>query len=268
MHPTAIVNTNAELGENVEIGPYAFVGDNVKIGENTKIGSSVFIDKNVTIGKNNRIYPYAVIGTAPQDLKYRGEQTFLEIGDNNIIREFVTINRGTAATGKTIVGNKSLLMAYVHIAHDCRIGDEVILANAVNMGGFVQIGDYVIVGGMVPIHQFVRVGNLAVIGAGLRIVQDICPYIKVDGPPARPSGLNSIGLKRRNFSVEQKRALKRAYKIIFRLGYNNSQAVNILEEKLGDVPVVREIIDFLVARSTRGILKTVGHKRPGIDNNI
>ena len=268
IHPTAIVDPKAELGNDVEIGPFSIIRGNVRIGKGTKIGSSVYIDEGTNIGKNNKIFHQVVIGTAPQDLKYRGEKTFTEIGDNNIIREFVTINRATTATGKTIIGNGSLLMAYVHVAHDCRIGNEVVLANVVNMGGFVEIGDFAVVGGIVPIHQFVRVGKLAVIGAGLRIVQDICPYIKVDGPPARPSGLNSVGLKRRGFSSAKRRILKQAYKIIFRSSYNTSQTLKILEDTLlDDTPEIQEIIEFISTLSRKGLLKSVGHKRHNLNNN-
>ncbi len=284
IHPTAIVDPKAEIDSDVEIGPFSVIRADVRIGKGTKIGSYVYIDNGTRIGENNKIFHHAVIGTAPQDLKYRGEKTFTEIGNNNIIREFVTINRATAVTGraitgKTIIGNGSLLMAYVHVAHDCRVGNEVILANAVNMGGFVEIDDFAVVGGIVPIHQFVRVGKLAIIGAGLRIVQDICPYIKVDGPPARPAGLNSIGLKRRGFPSEKRRILKQAYRIIFRSSYNTSQALEALKNSFGyeshneskntpcNIPEVREIIDFISKPSRRGLLKSAGHKRAELNNN-
>jgi UDP-N-acetylglucosamine acyltransferase len=254
IHPASIVEPGVELGENVNVGPFCVLKSGAKIGDNCLLYPGVVIESNTIIGKNNKIFHSAVIGGFPQDLKYKGEQTFVEIGDNNIIREFVTINRGTQATGLTKIGDGCLIMAYAHIAHDCRIGNNVIIANAVNMGGHVEIEDFAVVGGVVAIHQFVRVGRFSIVGGGLRITKDICPYIMVAGPPAQPAGINYVGLKRHNFPLETRTLLKRAYKVIFRSKFNTSEAVRELETNFPQTPEIKAIIDF-ISLSKRGLLK-------------
>ena len=202
IHDTAIVHAGAEIGENVSIGPYSIVGENVRIGDGCHIGSCVLIDGYTELGKNNRVFHGAAIGSIPQDLKYRGARSYVTIGDDNTIREYVTINAATDEDESTVVGSNNLLMAYVHIAHNCVIGDNVILANAVNLAGHVVVQDFAIIGGLVPVHQFVTVGAHSFIGGGSRIAQDIPPFVKVAGNPPQISGLNSIGLRRRGFTGE------------------------------------------------------------------
>lgn len=254
VHPTSVVEAGARLDDDVYIGPFCVVKSGAIIGKGTYIYSGAYIDSFAIIGENNKIFHGATIGTPPQDLKYKGEETFAELGDNNIIREFVTINRGTEASGKTKVGNNCLVMAYAHIAHDCRIGNNVIIANAVNMGGHVEIDDFAIIGGVVAIHQFVRIGAYAIIGGGLRITQDVCPYIMVGGPPAMPYGLNIVGLRRHNFSPEKRELLKKAYDIIFRSSLTTSEAKKELENNFPQTEEIKTIIRF-IERSERGLLK-------------
>ncbi len=254
IHPTAIVHPSVELGQNVHIGPHSIVGQEVVIGDDVTIANGVVVEKNTRIGSGCRIFSGAVLGSRPQDLKYKGEKTFLEIGEGTIIREYTTINLGTAQSRKTVVGSDTMLMSYVHVAHDCYIGDHVILANAVNMGGHVQIHDYAVVGGIVPIHQFVRIGCHAMIGGGYRVNQDICPYVRVAGYPLRVAGLNSVGLRRRGFSGETMAVLKRAYTILFRSRLNVSQAMMRIADELPPTPEIRNILSFL-KDTKRGIVR-------------
>ncbi len=252
IHPTAIVDPEAELSAGVSVGPHAVIGPNVKIGEGTRIGSNVLIERDTTLGRECRIFHGAVLGTDPQDLKYGGEATELVVGDRTVIREYATLNRGTAASGRTVVGSDCLLMAYTHVAHDCQLGDRVILSNAVNMAGHVVIEDWAIVGGVVPIHQFVRIGAHAFVGGGSRIPQDVPPYCKAAGSPPKLYGLNSVGLERRGFSEETRKALKRAYRILFQSGLNVSQGVERAFEEVEQLPEVVYLLDF-IRRSERGI---------------
>ncbi|HVF07236.1 MAG TPA: acyl-ACP--UDP-N-acetylglucosamine O-acyltransferase, partial [Actinomycetota bacterium] len=215
VHPTAIVDHSAQLGEGVTVGPWAIVGPRVRVGDGTEVGPRVLIEKDTVVGKDCRLANGAVLGTDPQDLKYKGERSTLEVGDRTVVREFATLNRGTAASGRTIVGTDCLLMAYTHVAHDCEIGNHVVLANSVNMAGHVIIEDWVIVGGLTPIHQFVRIGAHAFVGGGSRVPQDIPPYCRAAGNPPRLYGLNAVGLERRGLSEDVRRALKQAYRILF-----------------------------------------------------
>ena len=252
IHPSAIIDPKAEIGTDVEIGPLAVIEADVVIGEGCKIHSNSVLANGTRLAKNVQIFPGAVIGTAPQDLKYAGEITTAEIGENTVIREFCTVNRGTAHSGKTIVGADCLLMAYSHVAHDCRIGNKVILANACNMGGHVDIGDWVVVGGMVAIHQFVRIGEHAMIGGKYRVTQDIPPYCLAGGWDLKYEGLNSIGLKRRGFTAEQRKAIKDAYKLIYQSELLRTEALKKLKES--DItPEVRKIIEFF-ENSERGVI--------------
>lgn len=222
--PLAYVHPEANIAENVVIEPFVSIDKDVIIGEGTRIGSSVTIMPGVRIGKNCRIFPGAVIGATPQDLKFRGEYSTVEIGNNTTIREFVTINRGTVAKGKTVVGNNCLLMAYVHVAHDCVVGNDVILVNNTQLAGEVVIDDYAILGGMTAVHQFVHVGSHVMVSGGSLVRKDIPPFIKAGREPLSYVGINSIGLRRRNFSNEKIREVQEIYRYIYQKGLNISQA--------------------------------------------
>ena len=214
VHPTAIVHKNAELGDGVIVGPFTVIEKNTVVGKGTKISSHVSIADGCRIGENCIIHKGAVLASVPQDLKFEGEETILEVGNGTTIREFVTVNIGTSASGKTVIGKNTLIMAYVHIAHDCLIGDNVIIANSVNMGGHVEIEDNVTVGGMVPIHQFVKIGTFAVIGGGYRVPKDVPPFVLAEGEPLVYRTLNLIGLKRSGFSRDAISKLSKGYKLI------------------------------------------------------
>lgn len=252
IHPTALVDDEAELGQGVVVGPWAIVGPRVRIGDGTEVGPRVLIERDTSVGEDCRLANGAVLGTDPQDLKFKGERTRLEVGDRTVIREFATLNRGTFASGLTAVGSDCLLMAYTHVAHDCELGNHVVLSNAVNMAGHVTIEDWVIVGGITPIHQFVRIGAHAFVGGGSRIAQDVPPYCRVAGNPPGLYGLNSVGLERRGFSAEVRRALKHAYRILFQSKLNLTQAVTRATEEVEPIPEVRHLLEFVRA-SERGI---------------
>ena len=231
-HPTAIISKKAKLGEGVSVGPFAVITDNVEIGAGSKIGAHCVIDGNTKIGSNCEIFTGAVVGSRPQDLKFKGEKVFLEVGNDNIIREYCTLNPGTGDGGRTSVGNGNLLMAYSHIAHDCRVGDECIIANGGTLAGHVTIEDKAVIGGLVAIHQFVHVGTLSIIGGCSKVVQDIPPYSTCDGHPTRVYGLNLIGLRRQKFSKESIENLNRAYKILFSSGLTPKHALENLEAEI------------------------------------
>lgn len=254
IHPTAIVDPKAEIGAEVAIGPYTVVQEDVVIGDGCQIGSHVLVHAGTRMGQNCRVFTGAVLATDPQDLKYAGEKTTLEIGDGTTVREFCTLNRGSSHRLKTVVGSQTLLMAYVHIAHDCIIGNNVILANAVNMAGHVTIEDFASVGGMTPIHQFVRIGKYSFIGGGLRVPKDVPPYILAAGEPLTYEGINKVGLSRRGFSGEVMLQMRRAYKLIYRSKLNVSQAIDQIESTIELIPEIQYIIDFIKA-SERGIIK-------------
>ena len=254
IHETAIVDPSAELDHAVEIGPYAIVGRGVRVGANTRIGPRALVERDTTIGRNCRIANGAVLGTDPQDLKYEGDRTFLHVGDRTVIREFATLNRGTAASGRTVVGSDCMLMAYSHIAHDCELGNHVVVANATNMAGHVFIEDWAIVSGMVAIHQFVRIGAHAFVGGASRITQDVPPYCRASGNPTpKLYGLNTVGLERRGISAEVRQALKKTYRLLFQSGLNISQAVDRVEADAElSQPEVGYLLDF-IRNSERGI---------------
>jgi UDP-N-acetylglucosamine acyltransferase len=251
IHPTAIVHPEAMLAEGVSIGPYTIVEPHARIGSGTTIASHARIGAYTTIGASCQIHHGAVVGTIPQDLKFRGEHSTLEIGDRTIIREFATLNRGTKAHGKTVVGTDTLIMAYVHVAHDCVIGNHVILSNVTQLGGHVKIEDHVISGGLVAVHQFVRIGMHAMISGGSKVSKDICPYIKVARDPLKPVGLNTIGLRRRGFSPRALLALKRAYRILFRSSLNISQAVEVIEKEMNNTPELDRLLTFIKESAQR-----------------
>ncbi len=248
IHPTAIVDLKAELGCEVEIGPYAVVGPDVLIGDGTVLMAHAVVERWTRLGRGCRVHPFATLGGAPQDLKYNGEETWLEVGDETVVRESVTLNRGTAGgPGKTVVGRRCLLMAYSHVAHDCVVGDQVILANSATLAGHVTIEEQVIVGGLTAIQQFLRIGAHAFVGGASGLNQDVPPYMLVSGVPAALHGLNLIGLKRRGFSDETIRALKRAHQTIFRSGLTQAKALEQVRAEDGEVPEVRRLIEFVEA---------------------
>lgn len=252
IHPTAIVNPSAYLDENVIIGPYTIIGEHVKIGASTTIESFAQVLGYTEIGKKCQIFPYALVGIIPQDLKYKGEESYLIVGNNNLIREYVTINPGTNIGAKTIIGNNNLIMAYSHIAHDCIIGNNNILANGVTLAGHVEIEDNVVIGGLVAAHQFCRIGSFAIIGGCSKVVQDIPPYSMCDGHPTRIYGLNLKGLKRANFDQGVITVLKKAFKILFWEKHTIQHAQQLIKTNL---PSCKEI-DYLttfISLSKRGI---------------
>jgi UDP-N-acetylglucosamine acyltransferase len=253
--PLAYVNPQAKVANNVVIEPFVCIDKNVVIEEGTWIGSNVTILEGARIGKNCRIFPGAVISAIPQDLKFAGEDTIVKIGNNVTIREFVTINRGTKASYETVVGDNTLLMAYVHVAHDCIIGNNVIMANAAMLAGHIVIDDWAIIGGMVAVHQFCRIGAHSIISGGSLVGKDVPPYSKAARQPLSYVGINSIGLRRRGFSSEVINKIQDIYRIIYLKGYNVSQAVEIIEAKVEATPERDEILTF-IANSSRGIMKS------------
>ncbi len=258
VHDTAIVDRGAELGSGVRVGPYAILGPGVEIGANSRVGPRVLIEKDTAVGAGCRIANGAVLGTDPQDLKYEGERTRLEVGDRTVIREFATLNRGTAG-GRTVVGSDCMLMAYSHIAHDCELGSHVVIANATNMAGHVTIEDWAIVSGLVAIHQFVRIGAHAFVGGGSRINRDVPPFCKATGNPSpKLYGLNAVGLDRRGFSADVRRRLKGTYRILFQSELNLSRALRkVAGEPDLRCPEVGYFLDF-IRNSERGIISSIG----------
>jgi len=252
VHPTAIVHADARVAESASVGPYSIIGPGVIVGERVSIASHVLIDRDTTVGDDCRIFQGAVLGTDPQDLKYAGEPTTLEVGNRTTIREYATLNRGTVDSGTTRVGDDCLIMAYAHVSHDSRVGNNVILANSVNMGGHVIIEDWAIVGGVTPIHQFVRIGCHSFVGGGSRVPQDVAPYVMVAGSPCAAYGLNVVGLRRRGFDRDTIRQIKEAYRLVFQSDLNVSQALERLDERDDLRPEVRHMIEF-IRSSERGI---------------
>jgi len=253
IHPTAIVSSKARLGTDVVVGPYSVIADDVEIGPGSRIGNFVTVDDGTTIGENCIILHNSSIGAPPQDLKYAGEKTRLLIGDNVIIRESCTLNRGTAARGATEIGAGCLLMAYVHIAHDCVIGERAIFANQATLGGHAKVGPSASLGGGVLMHQFCRVGRDAFIGGGFRIVQDVPPYILAAGNPLRYAGINRVGLERNGFKSAARTMIKRAYRIYFRSSLPRKTALEKIKAELPHTPEVEEIINFIES-SARSII--------------
>ena len=255
IHPTAIVQPGAQIPASCMIGPYCTIGPNVVLGEDCELISHVILDGHLTLGRNNRVYPFACVGIAPQDLKYAGEPTRCEIGDDNTIREYVTINRGTAQdTGVTRIGNENWIMAYVHFAHDCEVGSKTIFANCTQLAAHVTVEDWVIFGATTLVHQFVRIGAHAFTGMGSFISQDVPPYVMAAGHMASPYGINSEGLRRRGFSAQTIQAIKRAYRTLYRSGLSLEAAKRELEVQSQACPEIRLIVDFL-SISKRGIAR-------------
>ncbi|MBS7320191.1 MAG: acyl-ACP--UDP-N-acetylglucosamine O-acyltransferase [Myroides sp.] len=252
--PLAYVHPGAKIAKNVVIEPFTTIHNNVEIGEGTWIGSNVTIMEGARIGKNCKIFPGAVISAEPQDLKFDGEDTTAEIGDNTTIRECVTINRGTKDRYKTVVGKNCLIQAYSHIAHDCIVGDYCIFSNASTLAGHVTVGDYVVLAGMVAVHQFCTIGSHSFITGGTLVRKDVPPYIKAAREPISYVGINSVGLRRRGFDSEKIKEIQNIYRVLYQKNYNNSQAIELIETDMEATPERDEIIQF-VRNSTRGIMK-------------
>ena len=254
IHSTALVDPKAEIGGEVQIGPFSIIERGVIIGQGTRIGPHVVIREGTQIGKNCQVYQFASVGEAPQALAYKGEKTYLLIGDHNIIREFVTLNRGTAmGGGRTVIGHGNLFMAYSHVAHDCNIGNQVILANGATLAGHILIEDHAIIGGLSAVHQFCRIGTHAFVSGMTGVPLDIPPYMLASGNRAKLFGLNTVGLKRHHFSEEALKALKKAYRIIFRSGLTLEKALkSVGEDEISQIPEVQNLLHF-IQESKRGI---------------
>jgi UDP-N-acetylglucosamine acyltransferase len=251
LHPTAVIHPTATLAEGVEVGPYAVIGERVFIDRGTKVGPHAVIEAFTTIGRDCQIFPGAVVGGVPQDLKFQGEESYTVIGDRNVVREHVTINRATSAGETTRIGHDNLFMAYVHVAHDCQIGNGIVLANGVTLAGHVIIEDRAIIGGMTGMHQFIRVGQMAMVGAMSRLAQDVPPFMLVEGNPPKVYGLNVVGLRRNGLPPDARAQLKRAFKLIYRSQLNLGQALTEIN-KLESSFELRHLISFLQT-TERGI---------------
>ncbi len=254
IHPTACVHPGASLDENVNVGPYTIIGEKVCVGAETEIGNACVLDGNTRIGKRCRVFTGAVIGVVPQDLKYKGEDTQVLVGDDNVIREYVTINRATGDAGKTVIGSKNLFMAYAHVAHDCVVGDGAVIANVGTLAGHVTVENKAVIGGLSAVHQFARVGQLSIIGGCSKVVQDIPPFSMVDGHPARVYGLNSVGLKRAGISSESMHNLKLAFKFLFSMKLSVSNALKKVNDEIPPDPQVAYLVEF-IKNSKRGICR-------------
>jgi len=253
VHSTAIVDPNAKIGDDVNIGPFSIIEAGVSIGDRTTVGNNVTISSGTHVGKDCKIFHSASIGAIPQDLKYNNEETFLYIGDRTVIREFVSINKGTSALGKTEIGSDCLLMASVHVAHDCIVGNNVIMSNLTTLGGHVNIDDWVILSGGVLVHQFCNISKHAFIGAGALVTQDVPPFILAAGSPVEYSGINSVGLKRRGFSIDDRKELKNIYKMYFRSKNNRKENLSKIKKELASFKYTSLIVDF-IENSERGII--------------
>jgi UDP-N-acetylglucosamine acyltransferase len=255
IHPTALVHSGARLAPGVSVGPYSIIGEHVEIGEGTTVGSHVVIEGRTRIGAHNRIFGFSSLGGEPQDKKYAGEATALEIGDRNTIREYCTFNCGTAQDARvTRIGDDNWIMAYAHIAHDCQVGSHTIFANAASIAGHVHVGDYAVLGGFTGVHQFVMIGAHSMTAGATLLLQDLPPYVMAAGNDAKPFGVNAEGLKRRGFSEEQIAEIKRAYKTLYRSGLGLEDARLALAEQAQKAPELRVLVDFL-ERSRRGIVR-------------
>ena len=255
VHPTAIVAPGARLHATAEVGPYAVIGPQVEIGAGTTVGPHAVIDGRTRLGERNKVFQFASVGAPPQDLKYAGEDSALEIGSENLIREFTTLHKGTTGGGGvTRIGNRNLFMAYAHVAHDCQVGNGCVLANAATLGGHVEVGDHVILGGLAAVHQFTRIGKHAFVAGGAMVVMDVPPFCTAQGDRAELAGINSIGLARHGFSEDQIGRVKEAYRILFRSKLPLDEAVERLRTELGDQPEIQELLTF-VTTSQRGLTR-------------
>jgi UDP-N-acetylglucosamine acyltransferase len=254
IHKTAVIEDGAQLDSDVSVGPYSIISASSKIGAGTRIGPHVLVEGTVEIGERNEIRNGAVIGTPPQDWSYEGVDTGVKIGDDNVLREYITINRSTTEGSPTLIGNENMIMAYCHVAHDCALGDGNAFANGVTLAGHVSVHNKVMMGGLTPVHQFVTIGSYAMVGGLTRLNKDVPPYVRISGNPAKIFDLNVIGLRRNDFSAETRRNLKKAYKIIFRSNNNTSQALEAIENELPESPEIELLINF-IENSERGIHK-------------
>lgn len=265
IHPTAIIDPLAQLGADVEVGPYSIIGPHCKIGDRTTIGSHVVLESHVLLGSDCQVASGAILGGHPQDLKFKNEPTWVRIGDGCVIRECVTVNRATGEGNETIIGEKCMLMAYAHVAHNCILGNEVILANSVQLGGHVEIGDYAFIGGQCAIHQFVKIGKLAIISGFSASRQDVPPFSMTDGRIATVAGINKIGLKRRGFDLAARTRMKKAFQTLFFTGMNYKQAIEALQAEGEICPEIQELISFIQS-STRGIYRP--HRMLGVERSL
>lgn len=254
IHPTAIVSQGAELAEEVEVGPYCVIGPHVTIGDGTRIMSHVVLEGWTKVGSACTISPFACIGTQPQDLKYKGEKTFVEIGDRTIVREYVTVNSATNEGEITRVGSDCFIMAYSHVAHACEVGNSVIMANCATLAGYIVIEDHAIIGGLTAVHQFVRIGRLCIIGGCTRVTQDCLPFMMIAGNPAGVRSTNSVGLKRGNIDSRAQKLLKQAYRVLYRQNLSTSQALEKIQTELEMCPEIEHLVAF-IKKSKRGIIK-------------
>jgi UDP-N-acetylglucosamine acyltransferase len=248
-----MVDPTAELDDGVVIGPYCKLGPGVRLGAGTRLESFVILEGLTTIGKDCRLFSFSVIGTEPQDIKFKGARSFVKIGNGNVFREYVTVNRASDEGGATVLGDNNFLMAYTHVAHNCVLGSNVVMANAANLAGYVTLEDYAFVGGVTPVHQFVRIGRHSIVGGGCRVPQDVPPFVKAGRNPLRAYGLNHLGLRRRGFSADAELILKRAYRILYRSGLNTKHALDKIESDLEQTTEIRQLVDF-VRGSKRGII--------------
>ncbi|MBA3273920.1 MAG: acyl-ACP--UDP-N-acetylglucosamine O-acyltransferase [Chthoniobacterales bacterium] len=254
IHPTAIVDPRAELGAGTIIGPYCIVSGDVVLGPECWVQHHVTLGGPMRAGARNKFYGYCSIGQQTQDLKYRGEPTYLEIGDENTFREFCTVNRSTGADGKTTIGNCGNFLAYTHIGHDCQVGDAVVFSNNATLAGHVQVGDHAVMGGLTAVHQFCRLGRFAITGGCSKIVQDVPPFMIADGNPAEVRGINLVGLERNSFAPESVKLIKEAFRLIYRSKYNTRQAVEAVERELPAAEEIKQLLEF-IGSSERGIIR-------------
>src|SRR3982075_4699313 len=254
IHPTAIVDHGAQIGAGSEVGPYCVIGADVTLGEHCWLQHHVTLCGPMRAGGRNKFYAYCSIGQQTQDLKYKGEPTYLEIGDQNTFREFVTINRSTTSDGKTRIGNRGNFLAYSHIGHDCTVGDEVVFSNNGTLAGHVEVGDNAVMGGLTAVHQFCRIGRFAITGGCSKIVQDVPPFMIADGNPAEIRGVNLVGLERKNFLPESVKLIKEAFRLIYRSKYNTAQALEAVRKGLSQSEEIIELIQF-IEQTERGIIR-------------
>ncbi len=254
IHPTAIVDVKAAIGQGTIVGPYCIVAAGVVLGPDCWLQHHVTLSGPTTAGSRNKFYAYCSIGQQTQDLKYQGEPTYLEIGDDNTFREFVTVNRSTTAGGKTSIGNGGNYLAYSHVGHDCNVGDSVVFSNNGTLAGHVQVGDHAIMGGLTAVHQFCRLGRFAITGGCSKIVQDVPPFMIADGNPAKVRGVNVVGLERNGFSGDAIKSIKEAFRLIYRSKYNTRQAVEAIQQELPATPEIAQIVEF-IQTSERGIIR-------------
>ena len=254
IHPAAIVDADAKIGAGTIIGPYCIVGPDITLGENCWLQHHVTICGPMRAGAGNKFYAYSSIGQQTQDLKYAGEPTYLEVGDGNTFREFVTVNRSTTSKGKTRIGSRGNFLAYSHIGHDCIVGDGVVFSNNGTLGGHVEVGDNAVMGGLTAVHQFCRIGRFAITGGCSKIVQDVPPFMIADGNPAEIRGVNLVGLERKEFPTENVKWIKEAFRLIYRSKYNTRQAIEAIGKELPATPEVAEIVAF-IQKSERGIIR-------------